>query len=272
MTGIEKPINRSKLRIKLGILYYSFLRHVLWIKMKKLFAIKKSDKNLLFVGYSHKTILLREFRDMDMWIQHNKVINLQIAAKQLNCVVLKSGEVFSCWKLIGKPTKQKGYVDGMILQEGKVTEGIGGGLCQMSNLIFWITLHTPLTVVERHRHGYDVFPDSSRKQPFGSGATCFYPHRDLMIRNDTKDVYQLVVNVGDEFLEGQWRVSSLLEHKYEIIEKNHEMRGEYWGGYIRCNELYQQIVDLEGKLIDERKIIENSAIMMYSPLLSKQGQ
>ncbi len=71
---------------------------------------------------------------------------------------------------------------------------------------FWMTVHTPLTVIERHRHGYDVFPDSNRTQPFGSGASCFYPHGDLMIRNDTPDDYQLLVSVGDKFLEGEWRV------------------------------------------------------------------
>ena len=45
----------------------------------------------------------------------------------------------------------------------------GGGLCQLSNLIYWMTLHTPLTITERYRHSYDVFPDSNRTQPFGSG-------------------------------------------------------------------------------------------------------
>lgn len=44
-----------------------------------------------------------------------------------------------------------------------------------------MALHTPLTVTERHRHGYDVFPDAERTIPFGSGATCFYNYGDLMI-------------------------------------------------------------------------------------------
>ena len=63
-------------------------------------------------------------------------------------------------------------MEGMILRNGRVASGVGGGLCQMTNLLYWMTLHTPLTVTERWRHGYDVFPDSNRTQPFGSGATC----------------------------------------------------------------------------------------------------
>ena len=105
----------------------------------------------------------------------------------------------------------------MVLNNGTVISGTGGGLCQLSNLIFWMTIHTPLTVVERHRHGFDVFPDSNRTQPFGSGATCFYPYGDLMIKNETQDDYQLILTVGDEFLEGEWRVSAKPTVKYKII-------------------------------------------------------
>ena len=46
------------------------------------------------------------------------------------------------------------------------------------------------------RQGYDVFPDVNRTQPFGSGATCYYPHGDLMLRNDTSDDFQLVIAVS----------------------------------------------------------------------------
>lgn len=48
-----------------------------------------------------------------------------------------------------------------------------------------MTIHTPLTVVERWRHTYDVFPDNNRTQPFASGATCAYPALDLQIENRT---------------------------------------------------------------------------------------
>ena len=77
------------------------------------------------------------------------------------------------------------------------------------------------------------------------------------------------INVGDEYLEGEWRVNSEPLYKYEIVEKNHRMQHEFWGGYSRHNQLYQQKYDLEGRLLDERLIVENSAIMMYSPFLEE---
>ncbi|MGN1343482.1 MAG: VanW family protein [Traorella sp.] len=267
---LKKPIHRSKLRSKMGLAYYSFRRHLLWYQMKDVFAHEFSKRKLPYTYFTHQTILMRKLKDVDMWMQENKVINLKIAVKQLDGLLLRPNEIFSYWKLIGKPTKAKGYVDGMILQNGSFTSGIGGGLCQLSNLIFWMSIHTPLTVIERHRHDYDVFPDSNRSQPFGSGATCYYPHGDLMIRNDTNDTYQLKVEVGDKYLKGEWRVSSEPKYRFEIVERNHEMRPQYWGGYSRHNELYKQTYDLDGHLLNEFLIVKNNAMMMYSPFIENQ--
>ena len=269
---VAKPKRRSALRGKLGHLYYGSRRKLLWVKMRKDFAKSRSEVLLPYTYMSHKTLLLRRLKDVDMWLQENKVVNLRIAAKKLDGILLRPGETFSYWRLIGKPSKRKGYLPGMILKSGGFISGTGGGLCQMSNLIFWMALHTPLTVIERHRHGYDVFPDSNRTQPFGSGATCFYPHGDLMIRNDTSDTYQLVVKVGKTHLEGQWRVSDPPEYHYEIEERNHEMSLEYWGGYTRHNELYRKQFDLQGNLLDEHLVVENHAIMMYAPFLDSSAE
>ena len=267
---MSKPTNRSKARLMLGTCYFSLRRVLLWGRMRHIFALKKSNDRLPFVYSSHRTPLLRELKNTEMWMQYNKIANLRLAAARVNGILLHPGEVFSYWRLIGKPSRLKGYQKGMILVNGTVRPGVGGGLCQLSNLIFWMTLHTPLTVVERHRHAYDVFPDSNRTQPFGSGATCFYPYGDLMIRNDTQETYQLQIHVGEKDLIGEWRVSEAPEYRYEVVERNHEMCGEAWGGFTRHNELYQQQYDLsDGTLLSERLIVKNDAIMMYSPFLDQ---
>lgn len=90
---------------------------------------------------------------------------------------------------------------------------------KVTNLIYWMTLHTPLKVVERHHHGYDIFLDSNRTQPFGSGATCFYPYGDLMIHNDTNREFQLCVWVGKKYLFGEWRSTQPSDKQYEIPKK-----------------------------------------------------
>ena len=50
---------------------------------------------------------------------------------------------------------------------------MGGGLCQLANLLYWMALHTPLAVVERHHHSFDPFPDENRTLPSGRAAVSF---------------------------------------------------------------------------------------------------
>jgi vancomycin resistance protein VanW len=267
MGPLLKPIKRNKWRIYLGSKYYRMKRYLDWYTDGKKYSMQKLESKLSNVIFSHKTPLLRQLKDVDMWLQHNKVINLTIAAKRLNGIILKPGETFSYWRLIGNTSKQKGYVDGMILHYGKVTTGVGGGLCQLSNLIYWMTLHTPLTVTERYRHSYDVFPDSNRNQPFGSGATCAYNYLDLQIKNETNYTYQLVLTLTDSYLIGEWRAEVPPTRKYEVYEKEHWITQEYWGGYARHNKIHRKAFNLDQELIDDEFITENHAIMMYEPFL-----
>lgn len=264
---MKTPIHRSKLRLLAGIIYYTIKKYFYWYFSRTNFA-KNIENRLEIEIFTHKTVLLRKLKNVDMWMQENKITNLKIAIKKLNGLTIEQGQIFSYWRQIGKPTKRKGYLAGMVLHNGKVTAGIGGGICQLSNLIYWITLHTPLTVIERWRHGYDVFPDVKRAQPFGSGATCAYPNIDLQIKNNTKQKFQLYLEVNDEYLIGKWLSNKPIKFKYEIFDKDHEIKSEWFGGYSRNNKIFRKIIDKNtNKEIGEEFITENHAIMMYNPLL-----
>ncbi|MFD2611361.1 VanW family protein [Paenibacillus gansuensis] len=262
-----KPIKRSKARLFLGTAYYRMKRYAEWYFGGVKFAKQKQPAQMQNRVFRHQTPLLRQLKDVEMWLQHNKVKNLRIAAEKLNGIVIQPGETLSYWKLIGNPTRRKGYVDGMVLFYGSFKPGVGGGLCQLSNLIYWITLHTPLEVTERHRHSYDVFPDAKRTQPFGSGATCAYNYLDLRIYNPTDHPYQLWIEMDFEHLIGEWRSTARPVHTYEIYEKDHRMSQESWGGYTRHNTIYRRTMNLDGDLVADEFITENHALMMYQPFL-----
>jgi vancomycin resistance protein VanW len=263
--SFQKPINRGKLRLFAGNRYYTFKRYGVWLFGGLKFA-GQTVTELPYEIFSHKTPLLRRLKDIDMYLQRNKVINLKIAVPRIHGVTIFPGETFSYWKLIGKPTKRKGYLDGMVLRNGNVVPDTGGGLCQLSNLIYWMTVHTPLTVVERCRHSYDVFPDADRTQPFGSGATCFYNYGDLMIRNDTARTYRLVLAVAEDELCGAWTSDEFPVLTYEVYEKEHFFRPEFWGGYTRHNLLFRRVF-VKGEYAGDEYVAENHAFMMYEPLL-----
>lgn len=264
---MHKPKVRSKLRRFLGFHFYRIKKFIYWHFSKIHFAQKIKPQPLKYQIFSHQTLLRRQLKEVDLWMQENKIINLKIALQKLNGLILEPGEIFSYWRQIGHPTVKKGYVEGMLLREGRVISGVGGGLCQLSNLIYWMTLHTPLTILERWRHSYDVFPDASRTQPFGTGATCSYPNIDLQIKNSTSQHFQLWLNIDDTHLKGTWLSDKPINEKYQIIEKNNEIKMEWWGGYTRNNKIYRAVLNRAGEKMREEYITKNQAIMMYEPLL-----
>ena len=268
---IEKPKKRSQLRLFFGSKFYTAKRFIKWHFGRLDYAKAHSNIDLPYTIFSHSTPLLRKLKNAHMELQYNKITNLKLAVNKLNGIVLYPGEVFSFWKLIGRPTAEKGYLRGLVLENGKAGEGIGGGLCQLSNLIYWMSLHTELDVIERHRHGYDVFPDSGRTQPFGSGATCFYNYIDLMIKNNTDKPYRLSLKVGEENLEGAWQSDEMPAFTYEVYERGHFIRHEFWGGYTRHNTIYRKKYDLLGNTLADEFITENHAIMMYEPFIESRS-
>jgi Uncharacterized vancomycin resistance protein len=263
-----RPKKRSRLRLVAGRLWYTGRRTLWWAFGRHHFARVRKEIDLPCEQFRHSTPIYRRLNGADPALQRGKAVNLALACARLDRAVLYPGDLFSYWKLIGKPTRRKGYREGMVLFCGTVASGVGGGLCQLSNLVYWMTLHTPLTVVERWRHSYDVFPDVNRTQPFGSGATCVYNYRDLTIRNDTSRPFQLRVSAAGKDLTGCWRSTVPPFYTYRVYEKEHCFRQESWGGYTRNNVLYRKIYDGTGKKIGDEYITENHALMMYPPFLS----
>ncbi len=267
-TPVPQPRQRSAVRLVVGRLWFRWRRYLYWYTSRVPFARRRHAPRLPHIAFAHSSVLLRQLSNVDMWLQHNKITNLRLAVARLDSVILEPGEVFSYWRLIGNPSARKGYQLGMILFNGQIRHGVGGGLCQLSNLIYWMALHTPLTVTERWRHSFDVFPDSGRTQPFGSGATCAYNYIDLQIENRTEQRYQLHLWLSDTHLHGEWRCAEPQRVRYEIEERDHLLRSESWGGYSRHNRLYRRLYDAEtGAELGEEFITANHALMMYNPFL-----
>ena len=272
MEDVPKPVKRSKLRLALGRAVFSARRYWQWYFADIPFATLRQQPDLPHLHFSHRTPLLRALKNVDMQLQHNKVDSLAVAASCIDGIVLNPGEVFSFWRLVGRPSAARGFKPGLVLSNGQIGQGMGGGLCQMTNLIYWMTLHTPLQVVERWRHGFDVFPDDNRTQPFASGATCAYNYVDLQVRNPTAQAFQLRLAVGETHLLGAWRAEAPALFRYDVFERDHAIRTEWWGGYTRHNALWRRVTALaDGAAMGDEFITENHAIMMYEPLLQSPG-
>lgn len=124
-----------------------------------------------------------------------KIENLRVAARRLNGVEIPSGRMFSFWAQLGKPSKQKGYVEGRELREGCLIPSVGGGLCQLSNALYDAALKAGFEIVERHPHSR-IVPGSLAES--GRDATVFWNYVDLRFRSPAR--FRIEVHLGSEHL------------------------------------------------------------------------
>jgi vancomycin resistance protein VanW len=215
----------------------------------------------------HATPLFRALAGVDPQLQRKKVVNLGLAIERLDGLLLRPGQRFSFWRQVGKPTRRRGFLDGLVLDHGRATEGVGGGMCQLTNLIYWMRLHTPLTVVERWRHSYDVFPDAGRTQPFGSGATCAWPVLDLQIENTTSATFRLGLHLTGTELSGAWAAEVPILTRYEVYESHHLMTNDAPGVFTRHNVLRRRVLDASNLQVGDELVAMNQGRLMYQPFL-----
>lgn len=185
------------------------------------FARTRQKEPLSHRVYTHNSLIRRRLGQVDMRLQENKAVNLALAAPHVNGILIRPGETFSFWRLVGNTTARRGYREGLTILSGRTASGIGGGMCQFTNLLHWMVLHTPLTVVERHHHnGLDMFPDFGRQVPFGTGTAVAYNYIDYRVKNDTDITFQFLVHTDGEYLRGEVRADRLPPCTYHVHAEN----------------------------------------------------
>jgi len=228
------------------------------------FAREQITETLPIVVVRHASLLRRRLGNADPRLQETKITNLRLAAAPLDGLVLRPGTVFSFWDRVGDPSARRGFVDGLVLVRGEVQAATGGGLCQLSNLLYWMALHAPLEVVEHHHHGFDAFPDDHRVLPFGSGATVFYNYGDLRLVNQTDMLVQLRVWLTPTHLHGEIRSDREWPLAYHVVERGHRFVRDPDGRLYRENELWRRIVGRDtGETLREELVIVNHAEVKY---------
>ena len=217
----------------------------------------------------HGSLLLRELSPDEMTLQHNKVVNLRLASARTDGVVIRPGETFSFNKVVGNCTRRKGYVEGMRLSNGDATSGVGGGICQLANLLHWMFLHSPLTVIERSEHSFDPFPDKNRVLPWGVGCSIVWNYVDLVVRNDTDITFALHTWLDDKHLRGELRADRPVEHSYKVEARGEEflrLRHQGVDRVWRRNEIWRSVVDRRtGVTVGEELVKRNCAVVKYPP-------
>lgn len=249
---------------KISVKKETLLRNIKDFLSREKIAKEKSEELLPNVVKSHSSILVRKLEGVDIRLQENKVTNIRLAAEKINGIIIKPGETFSFWKTVGKTTEKEGYVEGLVIKRGgKLGADIGGGLCQMANMIHWLVLNSPLEVTELHHHSDALFPDERRRVPFGTGTSVLNNYVDYRFKNTTDQNVQIAVWIENGELCGELRSEKAYPFRYKLVEENHRFRKEN-GKFYRISKVYRIVIERENNSeIKKELILDNHSLVMY---------
>ena len=249
---------------KISVKKETLLRNIKDFFSREKIAKEKSEELLPNVVKSHSSILVRKLEGVDIRLQENKVTNIRLAAEKINGIIIKPGETFSFWKTVGKTTEKEGYVEGLVIKRGgKLGADIGGGLCQMANMIHWLVLNSPLEATELHHHSDALFPDERRRVPFGTGTSVLNNYVDYRFKNTTDQNVQIAVWIENGELCGELRSEKAYPFRYKLVEENHRFRKEN-GKFYRISKVYRIVIKRENNSeIKKELILDNHSLVMY---------
>lgn len=239
------------------------LRNIKDLTSKIKFAKNKNEEKLDNIISSYSSNLIKKGKGVDPVLQENKAVNIKLASSKINGIIIKPGEVFSFWRTIGKVNKKTGYKEGRVIKDNKLIPGTGGGLCNLANTINNLILHSPLEIVEFHKHSDALAPDNGKRIPLANGTSVSYNYIDYRFKNNTDQDIQLLVWCDDEKLYGELRSQMQIPWEYELIEENHhfEKEGEK---YYRKSQIYRNTIEKEtGKITNKELIWDNNSMVMY---------
>ncbi len=206
---------------------------------------------------------LRRFSDrIPRDLQLGKERNLAVACQAIDRTVIEPGQIFSYHRLVGRPSRPRGFRPGLELHDSEQSAGTGGGLCLISNIIYWLALNSGMIIRERHRHSFDLFPDHNRSRPFGCGATVFYNYHDLRFENPLAARVMVRLEIVEDGLEARMLADDDAGYEVRILERGHRFF-EDEGVKTRENYIWRQIRNKSGTLIREELVAHNLCRVMY---------
>lgn len=154
--------------------------------------------------------LLSDFSTKYAASNRNRTTNLILAANKINGTVLMPGETFSYNKIVGARTIQAGYKEAPIYVEGKVENGLGGGICQITTTLYNAVLYANLEVLERSNHQFvPSYAGASRD------ATVVYGAIDFKFKNNREYPIKITCSVSNGI--ANFKIFGLkTENDYEV--------------------------------------------------------
>ena len=231
--------------------------------------ITKPTKTTREIGTEAFPDLLATFLTKYQVSNVNRTTNLRLAANKINGTVLLPGEVFSYNKTVGERTIAAGFKEAAIFNAGRVENGLGGGICQISTTLYDAVVMANLDIIERRNHQF-----VTSYAPAGKDATVVWGSQDFKFKNTRKYPIRITATVqGGTATVQVWGLKEEVE--YDItIETKKTATIKYTTQYIQDETLPagQQIVVQEGsdgRKVEAYKVTKLNGEVISTTLLSK---
>ena len=144
------------------------------------------------IGYEAFPDVLSTFSTEYATSNRDRTTNLRLAAEKIDGTVIMPGETFSYNKIVGKRTVEAGYKEAAIFSDGEVTDGLGGGICQISTTLYDSVLYANLEIVDRSNHQFlTSYVDAGRD------ATVSWGSVDFKFKNNRNYPIKIVATAKD---------------------------------------------------------------------------
>lgn len=128
--------------------------------------------------HAEENVVMSHFSTAYDQTDKSREINMYLATKALNGIVIPPQGAFSFNQTVGAHTKAKGYQEGRVFYGNRIGKGIGGGVCQVATTLYDASLyaHMQFTWVQHHTLTVSYVPP-------GFDATVYYPLVDYRMKN-----------------------------------------------------------------------------------------
>lgn len=177
----------------------------------------------------------------------NRVENIHRIADLVRGVYLTPGERFSVNEFVGRRTREKGFVADGVIEQGRFTEAVGGGISQFATTFFNAAFFGGLELEEYQSHSIYI-----SRYPYGREATLSFPKPDLVVRNTTEYPVLIWSSYDDTSI-----TMSLYSTKHIEVEQIEQIRR----GARRCT----QVETIRSRTYPDGRVLEDSVMALYRP-------
>ena len=231
--------------------------------------ITKAQKTTQDIGTEAFPDLLATFSTKYNAGDRDRTTNLILAAQKINGTVLLPGEEFSYNKTVGERTIEAGYKMAATFSNGKVVDGLGGGICQISSTLYDAVVMANLQITKRRNHQF-----ITSYLPGGKDATVVWGSQDFKFINSRKYPVRITMSVSGGTATAQvWGLKEEVE--YDItIESQKTATIAYTTQYINDPSLPEgtQVVKQNGSngsKYEAYKVMRLNGVVVSRTLLSK---